>query len=617
MADRSEIDEVRSRTDIVSVIEQYVTLKRQGNVYKGLCPFHNEKTPSFTVRPDIGTWRCFGQCGEGGDVFKFVQKIENLSFVEALERLALRAGVTLMPYGGQSGEPGSRNQPGERERLYQVNALALRYFQERLAQAKEAQDYLCQRKLDGPAKETFLIGYAPDLWEGLVGYLYRNKAPIADAERAGLITQTERGHCDKLRGRVIFPILDVQQRPVAFGGRLIGESRPGLPKYWNSPETPLFSKSRMLYGLWRARKAIAERGCAVVVEGYTDVIAAHMAGFENVVATLGTSLTEEHVKVLGRLAPKVCLAFDADSAGLNAAYRAAKMFETREIQVAVLDLPTGEDPDSLLRAGRKDEFARCIENAVPLVAHQIMSLTRKADLDTEAGRIELFRKALPIIAGITLAIEREQYIRQMAPYHPRFASGSTFAETQIRQDVAAFRSRAGVSATTGGVRRDPAPVAGTQRRGATDVAERDLLRALISGDADLAAHVVNGVRPEEFISQQARKLVTLLYELYAADGALEPGALLDVVKEDDLLELLTSLGADDRAPLTPAVIDGNVAHLRALAIDRELARLTERINQGADPADVQEHIRLRSLRDELKAKRIAHAPVGNNVNANK
>jgi DNA primase len=612
MTDRREIDEVRTRTDIVSLIEQYVTLKRQGNVYKGLCPFHNEKTPSFNVRPDMGTWHCFGQCGEGGDVFKFMQKIENLSFVEALERLALRAGVTLTPFGGQPGETGQRTGPGERERLYQVNALALRYFRELLARDKYAQDYICQRKLDGAAKETFLIGYAPDVWEGLVGYLSRYKASLADAEKAGLVTRTERGFTDKMRGRIVFPILDVQERPVAFGGRLMGESRPGLPKYWNSPETPVFSKSRLLYGLWRARKAISAAGFAIIVEGYTDVIAAHMAGFENVVATLGTALTEEHVKVLGRLAPQVRLAFDADSAGLSAAYRAAKMFEAREMQVSVLDMPAGEDPDSMIRAGRRDEFARCIENAVPLVSHQIQSLVRKADLSGEPGRIELFRKAMPIIAGIASAIEREQYVRQMAQYHPRFSSGSTLAEAQIRQDVSAYRSRAAVSSTAGGAPREAAgPASKGQPQEATDVAERQLLRALISGDADLTAQVVTNVGADEFLSPPARKLAARLYEHYAANGDIAPAELLGAVQDDDLLELLTGLGAEDPAVLTPAAIDDDIARLRSLATARELARLKAQIEQGAvDQSVLREFHRLHSLQSELKARRIAHTSVG-------
>ena len=359
MADRSDIDEVRSRIDLVSVVERYVTLKRAGGKLKGLCPFHQEKTPSFTVSPEIGRWYCFGSCAEGGDVFKFVQKIENLSFPEALERLALQANVTLT--GRRNGTDaglgdGPRSEAGEKDRIYRINALALRFYRETLGRSSVARNYLQERGLVHAAQENFSLGFAVDEWDGLCRFLTQKGVALADAEKAGLVTIGERGTFDKLRGRLIFPIFDVQERPIAFGGRLIAEARPGQPKYWNSPETPVFSKSRTLYGLSRARKAIAAREQAIVVEGYTDVIACHQAGFENVVATLGTSLTEEHVQILARLASVVMLAFDADSAGLKAAGRAAQIFEAQEVEVRVLDLPEGEDPDSLPAFGQASGF---------------------------------------------------------------------------------------------------------------------------------------------------------------------------------------------------------------------------------------------------------------------
>ena len=232
-------------------------------------------------------------------------------------------------------------------------------------------------------------------------------------KKRGLVTIGERGTFDKLRGRLIFPIFDVQERPIAFGGRLIAEARPGQPKYWNSPETPVFSKSRTLYGLWRARKAIAAREQAIVVEGYTDVIACHQAGFENVIATLGTSLTEEHVQTLARLASVVLLAFDADSAGLKAASRAAQIFEAQEVEVRVLDLPEGEDPDSLLRSGKRLVFENAIENALPLTEYRIKRLIRKGPAETDRDRVALFRKALPILAAVPSMLEREQYVKML------------------------------------------------------------------------------------------------------------------------------------------------------------------------------------------------------------
>ncbi len=305
-----------------------------------------------------------------------------------------------------------------------------------LARSPVARDYLQERGLAHAAQEDFSLGFAADEWDGLSRFLTQKGVSLADAEKAGLVTIGERGTFDKLRGRLVFPIFDVQERPIAFGGRLIAEARPGQPKYWNSPETPVFSKSKTLYGLSRARKAIAAREQAVVVEGYTDVIACHQAGFENVVATLGTSLTEEHVQILARLASVVLLAFDADSAGLKAAGRAAQIFEAQEVEVRVLDLPEGEDPDSLLRAGKRRVFEQAMEDALPLTEYRIKRLIRKGPTETERDRVALFRKALPILAAVPSMVEREQYVKLLAPYHPQYGAGAAFAEEHIRQDVA-------------------------------------------------------------------------------------------------------------------------------------------------------------------------------------
>ncbi len=607
MADRSDIDEVRRRIEIVSVVEKYVTLKRSGRGLVGLCPFHQEKTPSFQVNPELGLWRCFGQCAEGGDVFKFVQKLENLSFPEALERLALQANVTLAPRGRAAlpGQPGQSPAPDrsagdERERLYRVNALALRYFQERLAQTPPARHYLEERGIAHEALQAFSLGFAPEVWDGLTGFLARQGVSTDDAERAGLVSRSERGtYFDKMRGRLVFPIFDVQDRPVAFGGRLLGEAGPGAPKYWNSPETPIFSKSRTLYGLGRARKAIAAKGAAVVVEGYTDVVAAHQAGFENVVATLGTSLTEEHVKVLARLAPTVLLAFDADSAGLKAAFRAAAIFEAQEVEVRVLDLPEGEDPDSLLRAGRRGDFLHLLETAMPMTEYRLERLIRAGDVGTDAGRLALFRKALPILAGVPSVIEREQYVKRLAPHHPQYRSGAVYAEEQIRQDVAAHQAgRMGGQSAQAAAPVYAAPMA--PPRGASGRAERQLLRALSSDDPVLAEMVLTGLTPDQFWTETGRALAERLYAAHAAD--FEPDirqVLADLEGEDAALaNVLTELLMSDGAPLTQEVIESEVAYLKLQQKRQYLNSLKTLMDRGA--ADVATQREYDSLYFELK-----------------
>ena len=595
MADRSDIDEVRTRIDLVSVVERYVTLKRAGRQLKGLCPFHQEKTPSFVVSPDIGRWMCFGSCGEGGDVFKFVQKIENLSFPEALERLALQAGVTLtsrQPRSGEAPTPGVPSEAGQKDRLRQINALALRFYRDVLARSPVARGYLQERGVAHAAQENFALGFAADDWDGLCRYLTQKGIPLADAEKAGLVTVGERGTFDKMRGRLVFPILDVHERPIAFGGRLIGEARPGQPKYWNSPETPLFSKGKELYGLWRARKAIAAREQAIVVEGYTDVIACHQAGFENVVATLGTSLTEEHVQTLARLASTVLLAFDADSAGLKAAGRAAQIFEAQEVDVRVLDLPEGDDPDSLLRAGRRLAFEQAIENALPLTEYRIKQIIRKGPSDTERDRVALFRKALPILAAVPSMLEREQYVKMLVSYHPQYSAGAAYAEEQIRQDVASLRmgqggGQAGPAAYAGRRPSLPTPPSLSSRGGATEQAERHLLRALMSDDPTLSGMVLTAITPHEFVAEKFRSLAEFIYFHYDETGSLDPREVLTALNDDPRAEILASLLMNSTSEsITEDMLADDIDHLRTHAKERTLSDLKTQINQGTADTDV-------------------------------
>ena len=607
MADRSDIDEVRTRTDLVSVVERYVTLKRAGRQLKGLCPFHQEKTPSFVVSPEIGYWKCFGSCGEGGDVFKFVQKIENLTFPEALERLALQAGVTLTSRQPRAaagpGDVAVQSEAGIKDRLRYINGLALRFYREVLARSPVARDYLQERGLAHAAQESFQLGFAADEWDGLCRFLTRNGVSMGDAEKAGLVTVGERGAFDKLRGRLVFPILDVHERPIAFGGRLIGEAKPNQPKYWNSPETPLFSKGKEMYGLWRARKAIAAKEQAVVVEGYTDVIACHQAGFENVVATLGTSLTEEHVQTLARLASVVLLAFDADSAGLKAAGRAAQIFEAQEVDVRVLDMPEGEDPDSLLKAGKRRVFEEAMENALPLTEYRIKRLIRKGPAETERDRVALFNKALPILASVSSILEREQYVKLLAPYHPYYNSGAAFAEEHIRQDVAGHM--AGQGGGTGG------PAAYSPRRqsypappppsggGATEKAERHLLCGLVSDDPALAGLALSEMTAAEFVTERARSLAAYLYDHYAETGTLEPRAVLAALGDDPRADLLADLLMNSsEEPVTPESLAGEIAYLKDHAKEQTLSELKARIMAGTADAETQRQFR--NLLAELK-----------------
>jgi DNA primase len=495
--------------NILDVIAPYVALKRSGPVWKGLCPFHSEKTPSFTVNPDRGGWYCFGQCATGGDAFKFLEKIENLSFWEALERLARMAGITLTE------NRDTRVEVGQRERLYLALEAATSFYQEALSQTPHARQYLFDRGVTQETQNSFRLGYAPEDARDLPSYLNAKKIDLKDAVEAGVVARGSSGPYDKMLGRIVCPILDVHDRPIAFGGRLMQDVKD-RPKYLNTAETPLFSKGRTFFAMSRARRAMADKGYAVVVEGYFDVISAHQAGFENVVATLGTSLTSEHADMLARHVSRGVLAFDADAAGLKAAQRASAVCEAKEFEALVLDMPQGEDPDSLLRAGRTVDFQKAIDSAVPIREFQLRALVghyqSRVGL-SERDKAAIFRREImPLLRSTQSVIERERYIRMAAPLHPFFDQGSALAEEQIRQEIdGAQRLQA---PTRGAWRRErttrpQTPITAPRQSGLQN-AEENILRGMISEDETISKMVREGVTVEMFVTPGHREMARRL-----------------------------------------------------------------------------------------------------------
>ncbi len=527
---RDAIEEIRSRISVTDLVSEYVTIKRAGKSSKGLCPFHAEKTPSFTVNDDFGTWHCFG-CGEHGDIFSFLMKMENLTFAETLERLAKRAGVELDQY--------QNRQTSRKDILVKINAQAAAYYFEQLRRTPAALEYLRGRGLADQTIERFRLGYASPAWDGLIRYAGNKGINIKDAEEAGLVIKNDRGgFYDRFRHRIIFPIFDIQERMIGFGGRGIGDDQP---KYLNSPETPLFSKTRSLYGLNLGRKSIADNGCAIVVEGYMDVITAHQAGFTNCIATLGTALTLDHISVLSRYTKNIVLAYDADSAGIKAALRGASMFDEAECDVRITRLPGGEDPDSLLQKGRIAEFDAAITNALPIPGYKLAILRDKYDLSRPAGRTAMLKEATKVLAEIPAFADRESYIKEIASYHPNWGTGTTRAEDHIRADVDALVNRRHAGTV---IRRSapgtPKPVA------ALDKAEQSILRILIVGGAE-SEHVFGAITPESFTGEINSRAAQLLFEMFAEKKGIYLPELLEKADED-LGRFISELAMRDEGP---------------------------------------------------------------------
>jgi len=436
MATDATKEEIRERVDIVDLVSRYVSLRQAGRNFKGLCPFHQERTPSFNVNRELKLWKCFG-CGAGGDVFSFLMAVENLSFSDAGRRLAEMAGLEW------ESTPVQRQQASERDRICQANALALQWFRSNLSSlpaAEAARAHLAQRGILPETVDQFRIGYAPEAWDALTGYLARHGIGQHMAVAAGLARETETGRVyDVFRHRLIFPITDVAGKPIGFGGRALSTDEPA--KYLNTPETPAFHKGRTFYGLDLARRHIAETGTAIVVEGYTDVIGLVQAGIANVVAGLGTALTEQHVRVLGRYAQEIVLCYDADAAGMQAALRSVPLFEACPAEVTVLVLPAGRDPDEYVREVGAEGFRELLGERLGLVQYRLLMIFRQQAEAGPEGVARAAREAAGVLQEVTDLTRRARYVAQVAEAAAEGAPHRAAALERALADELARRAR--------------------------------------------------------------------------------------------------------------------------------------------------------------------------------
>ncbi len=407
---QSAKEEVKQAADIVEVIGGYVQLKKAGRNYQGLCPFHSEKDPSFSVSPDKQRFYCFG-CKKGGDVFAFWMEYHHVSFPQALRDLAARYQVRL-PERKQS--PAELKRLQLRDALFRLNGLAADFYHRVLTEAKSGgpgRSYIQERGIDEQTLRDFKLGYAPNQWEGLSRYLQKQKADMEQAAGAGLVIQRKQGGWyDRFRGRLVFPIFTPTQRIAGFGARVLDD---GLPKYLNTPETPIFRKSEILYGLHAAGPAIRRSRRAVVVEGYTDVLALHRLGYTQAVATLGTALTRDHIRRLKGYSDEVVVVFDSDEAGKGAALKSLPFFLAEGVSSKVLILPEGEDPDSFVRTRGQELFAGEVDNAVPMFDY-FVDVTLDSAGDSEEALLRALREVLSVLADLKDSTLSALYVRRLA-----------------------------------------------------------------------------------------------------------------------------------------------------------------------------------------------------------
>ena len=580
----SDIARVRELSPVVEVISEHVTLKSAGGgSMKGLCPFHDERSPSFNVTPARGFWHCFG-CGEGGDVISFVQKIDHLSFSEAVEHLAARANYELHYEQGGSAP---RAQQGQRLRLVDAHKAAAEYFAEQLesAEAVVGRTFLTERGFDSAAAAHFGVGYAPNGWEHLVKHLRGRGFTDEELATGGLASRGQRGLIDRFRGRLVWPIRDVTGDVVGFGARKLRADDDG-PKYLNTPESPLYKKSQVLYGIDLARREMAKAGQAVVVEGYTDVMACHLAGVTTAVATCGTAFGDEHVRVLRRLlldsaeyAGEVIFTFDGDAAGQKAALRAFESDQKFVTHTFVAISPDNMDPCEL-RIAKGDAAVRdLVARRQPLFEFAVRSVLAGFNLETPEGRVAALERTMPLVASIKDTSLRDEYARRLAGWVG--APDELGVLDRVRR--IAGTSSGGHSRTAAAPRPDP--------RDPTLQVEREALKVAVQRPA-LLGPAFDQLDPLAFTHLAYGEVRDAVAKAggtgSTAGGDAWVNAVLDAAIDDRVRALITELVVE---PILAAAepderyARAQLAQLRVRAVDRQIADVKSRL-QRLNPIEV-------------------------------
>ncbi len=538
-----KIEEVRTATDIVDVISAYVRLKRRGKSYVGLCPFHKEKTPSFHVTPEKQMFYCFG-CHEGGNVFSFVMKTEKVSFIEAVRTLANRAGIEL-PVTEMAQTADTQN-----EQLFRANMIAARFYFESLTQTPEGEyalEYFRSRGFTDETIRKFGLGYAPRGWQALINHAAANGLDIEYLEKAGLAGKRDDGSSyDRFRGRVIFPILSTTGRIVAFAGRQLYEDDT-LAKYINTPETPIYQKGKLLYGLSMTRDAIRKQEYAILVEGYTDLISMYQAGIHNVVATSGTALTEDQIRLLGRYASAVVIVYDADSAGSAAALRGVELILEKGLDVKIAQLPDGDDPDSFVRNKGKEAFLDLVDESISFIDFKASELQKQGLFSTPEGQARAVRSIIETLAKIPDELKRNFYIKAIAERYDLYDSTLHRELDSVTRKSRQVGSRPQITDREERVTDAGTVVPGDQKDSSQNPAEsfssaeRDILKLLLESDRDVLEFIFSQVTSDELQHPVARSLFELLLDHYRKTGSVNADVLINDDNFSEYSSIVTQL----------------------------------------------------------------------------
>ncbi len=542
------VEQIRASSDIVEIVSDYVRLKKQGRNYVGLCPFHNEKTPSFMVSQEKQIYRCFG-CGEGGNIFSFLIKRGNLSFPEAVAVLAERSGISIP----EEDDPERDARAKKTEQAYKLNELVKDFYQYVLKNhdiARGARSYLEQRGVTPETADKFQIGFAPPSWDSQINFLKKKGYSVEILEQMGFIlakTKGAPGYYDRFRNRIMFPVWNIQGKVVGFGGRVLDDS---LPKYLNSPETPLFNKGHLLYGINKALESIRRLDQVIIVEGYMDVISCHQAGIENVVASLGTAFTPEQGKLLLRYTRQVVFAYDADTAGVNAAMRGWQVLDDIGCRVRVVSIPEGKDPDDYIRNHGPEQFLLLVnERALSLSDYKTDRALEKYDIYTLEGKFKIASEVIPSIINLSNEIEKDEAIMKLAK---RLHLSPDAIRAEVEKNARKSRNSWGKRHKITGLRDNKtnfAQPAKSQKeeKDARSKAEETLL-IMILEDKSVFSKIKGEVGVHFCSNQEYLNIINLLAEMIENGLDYQPAALFDRMPDEASAGVLSELMAKE----TPA-----------------------------------------------------------------
>ncbi|HEX2984624.1 MAG TPA: DNA primase [Ignavibacteriales bacterium] len=610
----NKIEEIRSSADIVDIISYYVQLRKRGKNYLGLCPFHTEKTPSFTVSSDKQIYHCFG-CHAGGNVFKFLMDLKNISFVEAVQEVAEKTGIQI-----EYEEKAASDKPTEQELLYDVNVAAARFFAEKLYQSEEGdacRKYFDKRNIKLQTQRQFGLGYSPNHWDSFVNFAREANIDFQKAQHLGLIEKNDRGgYYDKFKGRAIFPIFSPNGRIVGFGGRII-ETNENTAKYLNSPESPIYSKRKVLYGLFQSKDEIRKLEKAILVEGYMDLISLFQSGVKNVVASSGTALTEEQVILLSRYAKNVVVLFDADTAGRKASLRSIEILVKKDFDVKIAELPEKEDPDSFVQKFGKEEFLNLIGKAQTFLDYQAAQFEKEGRFADALQQAEAIKELVRSVSFVGDELKRSMLIKSLGQ---RFNLREKLLETELEKFLRGGESHSAhirplptdVKPTFSEelIKRDIDP--------AVYSIERGLIKLLFQGVDEVADYIFQQLTPEDFTDYRCQMLAELVYESVMNEKSISPGALTELIEDESLRQYVfdniidkesISKAWDERTPYLEN------PKLRLIKETKELVRSykTKRIQEQIDfyqkklenLADESEMLNLIKAKDALQNERKA------------